>query len=343
MQLKAQSAWHTALIRLINRGGLSKADLINSLFKQKAVFRKQAKHLYISKDLQATIVVQQTKDIEVPFYQGDNEWVKKLIAWLNQIDVEPYLEGAYLHGSLANDEEINYSDFDALVILNEKAFESPETLAKVCQNLNQLSKLFYQYDPLQHHGWFVMTKEMLNDYPITYFPPELFSVSKSLLPDKGMQLKLAYNDPSKAEYAQAFWVMKKSLKRHLSQELSAFNVYQLKSVISQFMLLPALFLQAKNQTAIDKKQSFLEAPKYFSEAEWEVMDKVSGLRSQWDYSLNFWQKFWLCHGNYSFRKWGRRYAPMPKGQIKKIVEEISYLEMLKLIERMEEKLKIEEK
>ena len=55
--------------------------------------------------------------------------------------------------------KIKYSDFDALVIIADATFESANTLAKLCQELNQLSQHFYQYDPLQHHGWFVLTEK----------------------------------------------------------------------------------------------------------------------------------------------------------------------------------------
>ena len=338
MQLNTQLGWHHALIRLINRGGLSKADLFNSLINQQAVFRKHANSLVSIKHLQAIKEVEQYENHSVPCYQGKNESVLKLMAELNQTILKQYIHGAYLHGSLASEEEINYSDLDALVILSEQAFESTETLAKVSHKLNQITQLFYQYDPLQHHGWFVLTEKMLQDYPMSYFPPELFGVSKSLMPDKGLTIEINYSENSEAEYFQAFNDLTYSLKRNLSQELSDFNVFKLKSILSQFMLLPALFLQTLYQKSIDKKQSFVQAPNYFSDQEWEVMHKVSDLRSQWDYSLNEWQKFWLCHANYFIRKWGRRFAPKLKGELKILIEKIKVSEMLNLVELMEKKV-----
>ena len=57
-----------------------------------------------------------------------------------------------IHGSLGTDEDIAYSDFDALVIIRQIAFRDPRLLADICQKLTDLQRIMFLQDPLQHHG-----------------------------------------------------------------------------------------------------------------------------------------------------------------------------------------------
>ena len=49
-------------------------------------------------------------------------------------------------------------------------------------------------DPLQHHGWFVLTEADLKFYCNAYFGAELFNHSKSLLNNKKPELTLNLRD-----------------------------------------------------------------------------------------------------------------------------------------------------
>ena len=71
------------------------------------------------------------------------------------------------------------------------------------------------------------------------------------------------------------------------------NLYQIKGLFSQFMLLPALYVQVKDGWGIYKKYSFDLASRDFSEHDWAIMDEISTIRSNWKYSLNRLQRFLL--------------------------------------------------
>ena len=63
--------------------------------------------------------------IDVPPYTSGNAQARQLMAELAPL--ANHLAGAYVHGSIATDEEVPYSDFDALVILRDSAFESADS------------------------------------------------------------------------------------------------------------------------------------------------------------------------------------------------------------------------
>jgi predicted nucleotidyltransferase len=342
MQLNSKQEQLQLLSQLINRGGRNKKEWLQAMLFPKKVLLKGARVFLQTLPKDEQTAPTKSVMIEIESCQTTHKTVLKLQKQLNSPDLKPYLYGAYLHGSLATNEEIAYSDLDALVILDQKAFASADVLTEVCYKLNQVSQLFYQYDPLQHHGWFVLTEDMLKEFPQIYFPPEIFKKSRSLFSDKGVELELKLDQTSKENFERPFIEICYSLKRNLKQGVAEQNAFKLKSIFSQFMLLPALYLQALNRKGIDKKQSFIEAPKHFTETEWEIMDQVSAIRQNWTYELNAWQRFWLTHPNYLIRKWGRRYAPKLKGELTHKVNELSINKMLTLIYLMEQKVKLED-
>jgi len=80
------------------------------------------------------------------------------------------------------------------------------------------------------------------------------------------------------------------------------------------MLLPALYLQAKEKRGIYKKYSFDLARKDFKEEEWRIMDEVSEIRQNWNYSLSPLQRKILTINHPAIRKIAVRYfsPPIPR-------------------------------
>ncbi len=221
----------------------------------------------------------QKETVHIVPYTGENAAVKSMMNYLDK-NLNTDLVGAYIHGSLATGEEIAYSDFDALVIIKDEVFENKQRFIKVCRKLNASLRIMYEYDPLQHHGWFVLCESHLKNYPVTFFPPQLFPYSKSLLSSSGRQLHINFENT-----ACDFKIPAINLITELEKKLSLRNIpenaFQLKSILSEFMLLPAFFYQAKNSKSIYKKFSFTETKKYFTEQEWVIMDTVSEIRKNW--------------------------------------------------------------
>jgi len=139
----------------------------------------------------------------------------------------------------------------------------------------------FEFDPLQHHGWFVLTEADLECYPETYFPHELFKHAKALLPEQGRKLNLQLNNETSNNPTEPFWNLSSKVITRLSKYDYPKNAYRLKGLLSQFMLLPARFVQGRDGKGVYKKFSFAEARKDFSSEQWTIMDEVSEIRAGW--------------------------------------------------------------
>ncbi|MCB9211464.1 MAG: hypothetical protein H6609_19030 [Ignavibacteriales bacterium] len=281
-------------------------------------------------------------DISISPYIGKNTTVKLIRSFINTY-LDDYLLECMVHGSLGTYEEINYSDFDGLVIIRNEVINNKARLLKVCYYLNQSLKIIYKFDPLQHHGWFLLTEADLDNYPNDYFPLELFEYSKSIY-SNGQAIKIVMND--NLNYKKGFIDLSSSIKKKIDKlrtsnnELKSLNIYQLKGLLSQIMLLPSLYLQAKNSKGIFKKFSFDELRKEFGN-KYFVMDTISSLRLAWNYKLNAVQKFMLTSNKYLIRRLGIKIAPVDRTLLRRIHQEIHIDDIKELIETMERKIKLE--
>ena len=189
--------FHTDLIRYLNGGTVSRLDSLVSGIAMDVALKRNAHR--IIQQRQCAVETLNSKgnvslDIGVESYKGANIHVLKMMAYLSEY-LQDELVGAYVHGSLGTYEEISYSDFDALVIVQNRVFASAQKLTKFAKSLSSARSIMYEFDPLQHHGWFVLSEKDLDNYPQYYFPVELFKYSKSLLPDKGLELKVTLKNP----------------------------------------------------------------------------------------------------------------------------------------------------
>jgi hypothetical protein len=328
-----------ALISYVNSGGLTKIDFILGLLYPRFVFQKNSKKVISlwQQEEKTDCVSSLNTTIQVSSYRGINPSVLKLITHLKN-DLERDLFGAYLHGSLATQEEINYSDFDALVILKDDVFSDINSISRVGLKLNRLQKVMHEFDSLQHHGWFVLTESMLKNYPNSYFPLELFKYSVSLLPEKGTNFDV-HHDSSNTDFKSPFWILSNELLKKLNNNYRPKNTFTLKSFLSEFMLLPSFYLQAKNNMAVYKKESFELARKDFSEPDWLVMDLISEIRKEWYYEISSFQKMLLCNRNAVVRKLGRKFAPNIPSSIEIKLTATVYKAMSSLVLSMQDKLK----
>ena len=274
--------------------------------------------------------------IEVERYNGANGYVLQMTGYLDKYLYDD-LFGVYVHGSLGTCEEIAYSDFDALVIIKNNVLENPGRLAYVAKKLYGARKFMHKMDPLQHHGWFVLTENDLEDYPQNYFPKELFKYAKSLFPVKGFNIKFS-PDPLEQDSRAPFYGLAMSMRVELENEDYPRDMYQLKGLLSRFMLLPALYCLAKNGKGIFKKFSFAEAKKDFSDPVWRIMDEVSAIRREWRCSVNILQRYLISRTSPMLLRFKRKIGPKVPADIKKKLSLDFYEAILDLIEQMEEKL-----
>ena len=76
--------------------------------------------------------------------------------------------------------------------------------ARDADDVNRARRRMYEFDPLQHHGWFVLCESDLRYYCTTYFPPILFDYAKALFPRRGVGFEITVR-PSDGEKFAAFF------------------------------------------------------------------------------------------------------------------------------------------
>lgn len=223
------------------------------------------------------------REIRVAPYAGRDRWVTGMAEHL-AANAGGDLLGAYVHGSLGSGDAVAYSDFDALVVLSDAAFASPRRLARAARMLNRARRFMVGLDPLQHHGWFVLSEADLRCWPEGYFPSVLFEHSRSLLPGRGERL-VAASRTEPGEARSAFDALARSVSEPLEGGWRPAHQYALKALLSRFMLLPTLYVQARDGAGVWKADSFALAAADVDPEAWDAMDRASALRRAWTVDL----------------------------------------------------------
>jgi len=334
-----QNDFRKALSSYINDGYVSKEDLVFALISPKIVFTRNAPliiqkyHTFVES---LSIPGNSPLNLQVEIYRGPNPYVQRMMQYLAS-HLQEDLAGAYVHGSLGVYDEIPYSDFDALVILKQEVFESVKRLANAAQKLHAALSIMYNYDPLQHHGWFVLVEAELKSYPENYFPVELFRYAKSLLPDQGLELKLQYQNLV-ALNRKSFDNLSNSIITRTTPKDYPKNMYQLKGLLSQFMLLPSYYVQVRDKKGVFKKHSFVVARNDFSAEEWAVMDEVSLIRQNWEYKISSLKRKFFTNPKRMARLLARKYAPLIPASLQSRLTDEFYHRMKKLVVAMQARL-----
>src|SRR5512137_1313734 len=161
----AQQRFRRNLYKYVNGEFLSWQDTLVSLIVPSTPFRRHAKrisHQY-KKTFYALPNQLSSDHVSIEAYQGKNKHVLQMMEFLS--DFQDDLVGAYLHGSLGTYEEGPFSDFDALVILKNDVLATPERLSRAAHRIYTAQSIMFDFDPLQHHGWVVLSEADLRSYP----------------------------------------------------------------------------------------------------------------------------------------------------------------------------------
>jgi hypothetical protein len=331
----AQNNLHEKLSRYVNGGIFSRSDRLLGLFSPARVLRRHSDEvIQVFRAYRDRLVLPAVGqlNVEVEAYRGKNQHAYRMMEYLDRHLKQDVL-GAYAHGSIGTYDEIAYSDFDGLVILKADVFEAPARLASVAQKLQHAAAIMYEYDPLQHHGWFVLTEDDLPFYCEAYFPVELFRYAKSLTGERGRYLSIATRE-SHSEITETLKTVASSIIRKIEQGRLPTNVYQLKCLTSEFMLLPALYAQRKTGSGLFKKFSFQHVESEFAPATWEIMNQVSTLRTAWHYRVSSVQRWMLTRPNVLRYVWARKYSPPIPPDISRQLTHSFYESMHKLAAEM---------
>ncbi|MFC2141350.1 hypothetical protein ACFLR7_00265 [Acidobacteriota bacterium] len=324
---------------LTNGGIFSKVDLLLSWFFPWLPIRRHCKNiLKLRTEFQSNFSKIDTEayQIHIEPYRGQNASVLEMMSYLNKY-LKRDLLGAYVHGSVGTCEEILYSDFDALVIIKDSVFNSEQRLKRVAHRLSKARSIMYRFDALQHHGWFVFAQQDLSLFPSYYFPFELLSYAKSLFPANGHSLHVEIPKQCFA-YKENFLSHCDTIRNRIVRGENPRNMYQLKLLLSQILLLPALYLQSRDCVGVFKKYSFDTAKTDFDKDDWVSIETASHIRNMWFYNMPPLTKL-ICSRYEPFYRTIISYiAPKITPKIKHHLNHDFYKSVLQLINKMEMKL-----
>ena len=220
-------------------------------------------------------------------YKGNLELIRLLQSLIERKYDDLFLS-VIVHGSVATSEIISYSDFDGLLIVREDMVDSQKLKDFKIESMRYILK----FDPLQHHGWFQLNEDQLKNYSESYLPLAVLEKSKSIYP-VFKEIDLEINIKDKPDYITGLFKMINQLEQKAKNKWKPKNMFQLKSFLSQLMLVPCLFYSAKHKDGIFKRESFNAVKDTFTQSEWLVIEIASQIRNEWNPKLNYFQKKFL--------------------------------------------------
>ena len=274
-------------------------------------------------------MVNNNQYIEIEYLNTDLELIKNLRNLINKKYSEIF-HSVIVHGSIATNEIIPYSDFDGLLIVKDKWVNSK----KLKNFKNESMRYIYKFDPLQHHGWFQIEESDLLNYPENYLPVNTLRHSKLIFAEsKKISLEIEIKD--KIDYNSFLLKMLNQFEKRELEKWRPRNSYELKSFLSQIMLLPCLYYSLLNNKGIYKKESFEAVKEHFDENEWSPIEVSSKIRSNWYYEISNFQKKILAIPNRYIRKVATRlYSPKISADLKKQLNDEFYKNLNLLIKKI---------
>ncbi|MCE7994799.1 MAG: hypothetical protein HEP71_22680 [Roseivirga sp.] len=235
------------------------------------------------------------KSIRPEPYSGSCDLIYAL-RQLIESDYQELFVCVVVHGSIANKDEINYSDFDGLLIVKDDVLNS----RAYHRFITSSQKLILKYDPLQHHGWFMLRESDLKTYPEDYLPSRVLERSALIWPKTATSLEIKSREVS--DFQKGFNHLSDHVLAKVDRNWVPQNMYQLKSFLSEIMLLPCLLITALDKAPILKELSFEAAEKRFPAFDWTAMRLASEIRSNWQYTLSPLQKVLMTRPGRFWRK-----------------------------------------
>lgn len=272
------------------------------------------------------MVTKQQINITINSYDGELPLVSALSSLIERKYSEIF-HSVIVHGSVATNEVIPYSDFDGLLIVKDN-FATSKQLQKF--KIDSM-KLILKFDPLQHHGWFQILESQLREYPQHYLPYETLEYSKLIFPSNDtIELNLNIKEDN-IDYKKSLKQLINSIEIQSTYNFKNERLYDFKSFLSKVMLLPTMYYSAKHHKGIFKKDSFVNVKGDFSEEEWRCIDIASRIRLKWNYNLSSLEKLVMTRPERIFRRITKKYVSPKIGEDTLIDLDAEFFKSLKLV------------
>lgn len=267
------------LRKYLEKGRIDRPERILSILSEKI-----ASHLASHKAFQSISTVhqknhEQLHSTQLNVYKGQNKTAIEISKYFHAHS-HPSISSVLVHGSIASDDDIAYSDFDGILIIDHKSIATREVLVALRNIIAETSQLFLKQDALQHHGWQILFQHEFSNYPDHLFPYEIIKSSSVLYPSKEINIDILFKS-DQLNYSKSLLEITTSILKKSKDKSPQQDLFTLKTYLSQIMLLPALFLQAVNKSPVSKKDSFSLLAKTHPEINQDVINNVSNWRQHW--------------------------------------------------------------
>ncbi len=302
-----------ALNNLINGTATSGWEKLLVIFFPSLIVKKRARRLIQQSQNSAIHAAPIKWKILIRPYQGNNPTAVAL-RHVIQSQAGNEVADVILFGSYADATACPYSDLDCLIVLNDHTLSSENRLHQIALKLFNWRKLLLRTDMLQHHGWLVAFQSDQLCWDQTFLPVSALEDGCSLLHNQSYELELF--TPTHEDFHTPFLQLCHRMMKTSPSSVQRMNIYELKTWLSRFFLIPALFCQALYQKGISKKDSFQLAKSHFSEAQWQPVDDLSRCRLEWKQPLPFICR-WLIECSFNWPLPMRRYFYPPAPSVLK--------------------------
>lgn len=206
------------------------------------------------------------------FYKNDfPNFFDQLIIYNEQL--EKYGSCLIIQGSYADHTATGYSDVDLVIIGG--------LCAEVVVIKKEIEDFLISIDPLQHHGVFFIDKKDFDHYWQMQLP--LATLKKSLsFSDEPLELDVKFT--FKETLSANRWIYNFMSTHKVSPLKNDTEVFFAKNFLSQFMLIPVLYLATKGEY-IYKKDSFEMIKSRYSKAAWRCMEMATQIREVWSQEI----------------------------------------------------------
>lgn len=172
-------------------------------------------------------------------------------------DLKKEIVSLVIHGSVATmDWAEGFSDLDTFAVVREGVCEDSKKLETLRQKIYAIGGLLKKSDPLEHHGFIFCHEGNLDFYHQRFLPVEVFRYAKVLAGTDKITFNIRDSRQENLENFEHYYQIFKNIAAtgKITHKTGS-PEYQLKWFVSMLLLMPNLYLQAK-EIYVYKKFAF---------------------------------------------------------------------------------------
>jgi hypothetical protein len=186
----------------------------------------------------------------------------------------PLVVELILFGSQARGGITGFSDVDAILVVRDEAADDATALRSLRARVLAAQRAVLAYQPMQHHGFEVVTPRLLGDASgALALPAVAVAETRSL---NGRPVASFIDNDYSPQAGDALRAVARSVLAFRAWPSHPWEAHRL---IAMFELLPTLYVQSRHK-AVAKSDSFAEARADFTSS-WWLYDVLNDIRNAW--------------------------------------------------------------